>query len=107
MLERGSKKGLEPAHFFPLNGPGLALLYNAKYAASFYCGRWSPGTNLDLAFVSVDSNSRLPDRRVLEKFSRSQHRPSLITPPRLLCRCQACLLSNGTFARPNGVTTLF
>ena len=27
-------------------------------------------------------NSRLPDRRVLEKFSRSQHRPSLITPPR-------------------------
>ena len=24
----------------------------------------------------------LPDRRVLEKFPRSQHRPSLITPPR-------------------------
>ena len=38
--------------------------------------------NPDLAFASVDPNSRLPDRRVLEKFPRSQHRPSLVTPPR-------------------------
>ena len=36
----------------------------------------------DLAFASVGPNSRLPDRRALEKFSRSQYRPSLITPPR-------------------------
>ena len=40
------------------------------------------GTNPDLAFASVDSNSRLPDRHVLEKLHRSQHQPSLITPPR-------------------------
>ena len=60
----------------------LALLYNAKDAASFYSGRWNIGTNPDLAFASVGPNSRLPDRRVLEKFPRSQHRPSLITPPR-------------------------
>ena len=60
----------------------LALLYNAKDAASFYSGRWNTGTNPDLAFASVGPNSRLPDRRVLEKFPRSQHRPSLITPPR-------------------------
>ena len=40
------------------------------------------GTNPDLAFASVGPNSRLPDRRILEKFPRSQHRPSLITPPR-------------------------
>ena len=60
----------------------LALLYNAKDAASFYSGRWNTGTNPDLAFASVGPNSRLPDRRVLEKFLRSQHRPSLITPPR-------------------------
>ena len=59
----------------------LALLYNAKDAASFYSGRWNTGTNPDLAFASVGPNSRLPDRRVLEKFPRSQHRPSLITPP--------------------------
>ena len=60
----------------------LALLYNAKDAASFYSGRWNTGTNPDLAFASVGPNSRLPDRRVLDKFPRSQHRPSLITPPR-------------------------
>ena len=60
----------------------LALLYNAKDAASFYSGRWNTGTNPDLAFSSVGPNSRLPDRRVLEKFPRSQYRPLLITPPR-------------------------
>ena len=60
----------------------LALLYNAKDAASFYSGRWNTGTNPNLAFASVGPNSRLPDRRVLDKFPRSQHRSSLITPPR-------------------------
>ena len=60
----------------------LALLYNAKDAASFYSGRWNTGTNPDLAFASVGPNNRLLDRRVLDKFPRSQHRPSLITPPR-------------------------
>ena len=49
----------------------LALLYNAKDAANFYSGRWNTGTNPDLAFASVGPNSRLPDRRVLEKFPRS------------------------------------
>ena len=49
---------------------------------NFYSGRWNTGTNPDLAFASVGPNSRLPDRRVLDKFPRSQHRPSLITPPR-------------------------
>ena len=56
--------------------------YNANDAASFYSGRWNTGTNPDLALASVGPNSRLPDRRVLDKFPRSQHRPSLITPPR-------------------------
>ena len=60
----------------------LALLYNAKDAASFYSGCWNTGTNPDLAFASIGSNSRLMDRRVLEKFPRSQHRSLLITPPR-------------------------
>ena len=60
----------------------LALLYNAKDAASFYSGCLNTGTNPDLAFASVGPNSRLPDRRVLEKFPRSQHQPSFITSPR-------------------------
>ena len=62
---------------------GLTLLYSPKDAASFHSGRWKTDTNPDLAFASVDSDSRLPDRRVLGKFPRSQHRPSLITSPRL------------------------
>ena len=60
----------------------LALLHSQKDAPSFYSGRWNTSTNPDFAFVSMDSYSRLPDKRVLEKFLRSQHRPSLITPPR-------------------------
>ena len=60
----------------------LAFLYNARDAACFYSGPWNTGTNPDLAFASVGLNSRLSDRHVLEKFPRSQHRPSLITTPR-------------------------
>ena len=40
------------------------------------------GTLSDLAFASVSPNSCLLDRYVLEKFPRSQHQPSLITPLR-------------------------
>ena len=36
----------------------LSLLCNAKDAASFYSDRWTTGTNPDLAFASVDPNSR-------------------------------------------------
>ena len=60
----------------------LAVLYNSKDSASFHSGRWNSGSNPDLAFASTDSDTRLPDRSVLEKFSDSLHRPSLITPPR-------------------------
>ena len=60
----------------------LALLYNAKDAASVYSGCWNTGTNLDLAFASIGPNSHLLDRHVLDKFPRSQHRPSPITPSR-------------------------
>ena len=60
----------------------LALLYNAKDTNSFYSGCWNTGTNPDLAFASIGPNSRLPNRCVHEKFPRSQHRPSRITPPR-------------------------
>ena len=59
----------------------LALLYNAKDTTSFYSGCWNTGANPDLAFANVGPNSHLPDRCVLEKFPRSQHRLLLITPP--------------------------
>ena len=82
----------------------LALLYNAKDAASFYSGRWNTGTNPDLAFASVGPNSCLPDRRVLEKSHNIDLR--LLHHQGLLWQCQACLLSDGTSARQNEVTTL-
>ena len=64
------------------NTNNLVLLQNPRNAASFHSGRWNTNTNPDLAFVSIDSDSCLPDRQILEKLSRSQHRPSLITPSR-------------------------
>ena len=62
------------------NKNGLDLLHNPKDAPSFFSGRWNSGTNPDLPFLSLgrDSN-RSHDKCVLEKFPRSQHRPSLIT----------------------------
>ena len=61
----------------------FARVYNSKDAASFYSGRLNTDINPDLAFVGVGPNSCLPDRRVFEKFPRLQHRPSVITSPRL------------------------
>ena len=61
----------------------LALLHDHKDEPCFHSGRWNTGTNPDLAFTTVGPDSRLPYRQLLEKFSRSQHQPSLITPPRL------------------------
>ena len=68
----------------------LSHLFNSKDSASFYSGRRNSGTNRDLAFASADSDSCLPDKHALEKFPKSQHRPSLITQQDLLCPCQAC-----------------
>ena len=79
----------------------LALLYNAKDAASFYSGRWNTGTNPDLAFACVGPNSRLPDRRILEKFPRSQHRFSLITPPRFAMAVPSMPVKRWNFCKAN------
>ena len=35
-----------------------------------------------VAFANIGLNNHLPDRRVFEKFPRSQHQPLLITSPR-------------------------
>ena len=50
----------------------LALLYNAKDAASFYFGLWNTGTNTDPVFVNVGSYCHLLDRCVLERYPWSQ-----------------------------------
>ena len=61
----------------------LGLLYNPKETTSFFSLPWNVGTSPDLVFTSFGQDSPLPDRRVLGKFPRSQHLPSLITPPKL------------------------
>ena len=60
----------------------LGLLYKPKKTASFFSRRLNVGTNPDQTFASLGQESRLPDRRILGKLPQSQHRPSLITPPR-------------------------
>ena len=84
----------------------LALLYNAKDATRFYFGRWNIGANSDLAFASVGPYSRLPVRRVLEKFPGHNTDLRLLRHQGLRCQSQACLLSDKTLARLNRVTTL-
>ena len=61
----------------------LTLLYNQKEPDNFHSACWNSGTNPALAFVSSTEDQPPPTRRVLEKFPRSQHWPSLITtvPP--------------------------
>ena len=83
----------------------LALLCNTKDDTSFYSGYWNTDTNPDLGFASVGPNSCLPDRCV-EKFPGHNINLCLSHHQGLLCCCQACLLSNETSARPNGVIIL-
>ena len=62
---------------------GLVPLHDPKEVATFHFGGWNTATNPDLTFVSVGPDSLVSDRRILEKFPGSQHRLSLIVPPRL------------------------
>ena len=62
---------------------GFVPLHDPKDGATFHSGRWNTGTNTNLTFVSVGPDSRVPGRRILEKFPKPQHRPSLIVPSRL------------------------
>lgn len=57
----------------------MTLLYNPKEPDSFHSARWNSGTNPDLAFASSIKYQSPVVRHVLEKFPRTQHRPSLIT----------------------------
>ena len=51
----------------------LVPLHDPKDVAIFNSGRWNTGTNPDLTFASVGPDSRVSNRRILEKFPRSQH----------------------------------
>ena len=63
---------------------GATLLFDPKEPPSFHSARWNSNTNPDLAFAVCRSSEPIPERRVLERFPRSQHRPSLIKVPSLV-----------------------
>ena len=77
----------------------LALLFNSKSPASFLSGRWGTGTNPDIAFTSNDHSNQLPDRRVLEKFPKTQHRPSLILAPKLVAAVPSAPVKRWNFRK--------
>ena len=54
------------------------LLYDPKEPPSFHSARWNSYTNLDLAFAVCRSCDPMPERRVIDRFPRSHHRPSVI-----------------------------
>ena len=55
----------------------VTLLHDPHQPDRFRSGRWNTTSNSDLAFANITST--LPQRIILDPFSRSQHRPSLIT----------------------------
>lgn len=59
------------------------LLFDPKEPPSFFSARWNTHTNPDLAFV-VWHTAQKPERRVLDRFPRSHHRPSIIKVPSLV-----------------------
>ena len=77
---------MENALLFGQALTALFLSTNPKDVPTFHSGRWNTWntcTKPDLTFSSVGPDRCVPDRRILEKFPRSQHRPFLIFPPRL------------------------
>ena len=72
-------------------GGNLFFLYDPKEPASFFFRTLGLKTNPHLAFASSSDDDQLPCRSVLENFSRSQHRQSLITSTRLEIPSQTSL----------------
>ena len=60
----------------------LSVIYDPKQPPSFHSGRWNRGTNPDVTFAN-NTAGVTPIRDILERFPRSQHRPSLISTPPL------------------------
>ena len=57
--------------------------------------------NLDPTIFSVGPDSRVPDRRIFVKFPRSQHRSSLIVPPRLALPVPSKPVKRWNFSKAN------
>ena len=60
------------------------LLFDPKEPRSFISRRWDTETNPNRVFGKTIRQEPLPVQYVLDRFPRSQHRPSLITTPSLI-----------------------
>ena len=60
------------------------LLYDPKEPQSFFSARWNTYTNPDLSFAVGRSCDPKPERRIIDIFPRSHHRPSIIKVPSLV-----------------------
>ena len=76
-----SLKGKNLANWAATNN--LLTLYDPKQPESFISGRWQRGTNPDLT-LGTQIYGTTPECYILERFPKSQHRPSLITTPPLI-----------------------
>ena len=77
------------------------LLFDPKEPHSFTSGRWNSETNPDLAFAKASGQEPFPERRVLDRFPCSQHRPSLITTPSLVQSTEGKPVRRWNFRKAN------
>ena len=84
-----------------LSSADAVLLFNPKEPHSFISGRWDTETNPDLAFAKIIRQEPLPVRRVLDRFPRSQHLPSLITTPSLIQSTEGKPVRRWNFRKAN------
>ena len=60
------------------------LLYDPKEPPSLFSARWNTYTNPDLAFAVGRSCDPKPEQRIIDRFPRSHHQPSIIKVPSLV-----------------------
>ena len=75
----------------------VQLLFDPKQPDCIHSGKWK--TNPDLAFTNTDGP--LPECIILECFSKSQHRPSLIISANPLKLVQSKLVKRWDFRKVN------
>ena len=62
----------------------MGFATHSEEPPNFFSARWNSYTNPDLAFAIFRRNDLKPEKRVLDRFPRSHHRPSIITVPSLV-----------------------
>ena len=80
-------------------------MHNLKDVPSFF-GCWHTGINPNLVFAYAGNESWSLNRRILEKFSRSQHQPSLITAAKLVTTIPSTLHKRWNFRKAGNCIAL-